>query len=698
MTTSVSIITPVLRDDAALQRTLKSVASQTGAEWRHLFVGREEPDSVRQLRTERPRQIQWLSSDAEGPVAAVNAALAACEGDIVGWLYPGDVYYRDTLRVVVECFDEHRDAGVVFGDAVLFDECNVPRGRYRTRYWSSSRLRRRCCLCQPATFVRRSLLVEHEGLDASLTYWSDYDLWLRLDAAGVHFERTPQLLAGCEVPEATGTIHMGPFARDVAPEAARELNSVFKRRMGKVPARWLVHAGRVATIHDPEVRRESLPHFLSTLRHARAEAHQWQQSAWAAPVAWLALPLESARTEWRQLRREAQPIRRLLPVDRVSNKVQQVSEDLKQVSRDVKQSLADTQQRLVQSVDATTNTVRTRTIAACRRACAGVLHAVLAVTEPVSEFTSRVSSAIANRSRAFVAQAVANSKRRIFKLKNYEPRPLQLPASYTRTRPPVNAPKISIVTPNLNQGPYIEATILSVIDQGYPNLEYIVQDGGSKDESLDVIRRHADRIAHWTSEKDKGQAHAINLGMRHATGDVMAYLNSDDILLPGSLAYVAQYFAKHPDVDVVYGHRVLIDEAGDDIGRWVLPPHDDYILPFVDYVPQETMFWRKRIWDKVGSQLDEAFHFAMDWDLILRFREAGAKFRRLPRFLGAFRISSDNKTTQLLETVGRRDMEILRKRVLGRIPSDREINQVIRPYLRRHWLCDKLYMAGMLRY
>jgi hypothetical protein len=110
------------------------------------------------------------------------------------------------------------------------------------------------------------------------------------------------------------------------------------------------------------------------------------------------------------------------------------------------------------------------------------------------------------------------------------------------------------------------------------------------------------------------------------------------------------------------------------------------------------MFWRRSVWERVGGRLDEAFHFAMDWDLILRFREVGAKFRRLPRFLGAFRISSDNKTTRLLETVGRRDMEILRQRVLGRIPSDAEIHQVIRPYLWRHWLYDKLYLAGVLRY
>ena len=157
---------------------------------------------------------------------------------------------------------------------------------------------------------------------------------------------------------------------------------------------------------------------------------------------------------------------------------------------------------------------------------------------------------------------------------------------------------ISIVTPSFNQGHVLEATLRSVLDQGYSALQYVVQDGGSTDASVAILERYSARLFAWESARDGGQSAAINRGLRRTTGDIMAYLNSDDILLPGSLAYVADFFARHPDVDVVYGHRVLIDDTGAEVGRWVLPPHDDRVIAFADFIPQETMFWRRRAWTR----------------------------------------------------------------------------------------------------
>lgn len=705
----VSIVTPVPAPGRPLEQTLKSVASQVGVRWEHLLIGPEEPD----LTGATPRQdgstVRWIPHPAEGATELLNAGFQHCRGDIVAWLLPGDVYYRDTLRVVVETFAEHPGTDVVFGDAVLFDDQGVPRGRFRTKRFSRGRLERTCCLCQPAVFLRQGVQQCAGELDPTLKYWADYDYWLRLSASGATFERTPQLLAGCEIPEETGTIHLGPFARDVLPEAIEELHDLFCRRRGRVPARWLVHAGRVAALYDEQVRPEVVPHFLATFRHARAAARRCQQSAWGAPAAWLMLPIESARSEWRRLRRDPQPMRKIVPVHKVSREARRLGGQVQRASRGMRTLLVDKPQKLARGVAASTTgaalAVNDATAGLLHRAAqtavaaaSAILHLGRTVQQSIVSGAVRLGAPAVDRGRKFAAACTSCSKRRLFKLRNYDPRPLKCPPAYLRTRPPADPPLISIVTPNLNQGSFIEATIRSVLDQEYPATQYIVQDGGSTDQSLDVIRRFEPRISRWASEKDSGQTNAINRGMQHASGEIMAYLNSDDILLPGSLAYVARYFDSHPEVDVVYGHRVLIDDDGQDIGRWVLPPHDDGVLPYCDYIPQETMFWRRRIWDRVGGQLDEAFHFAMDWDLILRFRGAGAKFQRLPRFLGAFRISSDNKTTKLLETVGRRDMEILRKRVLGRIPSDAEIHQVIRPYLWRHWLCDKLYLAGLLRY
>jgi carbamoyltransferase len=275
-------------------------------------------------------------------------------------------------------------------------------------------------------------------------------------------------------------------------------------------------------------------------------------------------------------------------------------------------------------------------------------------------------------------------------LHQYPPRPLRLRQKKSFP-PPLGVPaKISIVTPSLNQGKYIERTIRSVVEQDYPDFEYIVQDGQSSDGTLEVLETYSDSLAHWESSKDGGQAHAINMGFRHATGDIMAYLNSDDFLLPGTLAYVAQYFADHPEADVVYSHRVIVDEHDKEIGRWIMPPHDGAVLSWVDYLPQETLFWRRRIWNKVGGEIDESFQFAMDWDLILRFRDAGAKFVRLPRFLAAFRVHPLQKTSAHIEGLGAQEMDRLRRRCHGRTVTHLEAMSAAAPYIARHILYDKL--------
>jgi glycosyltransferase involved in cell wall biosynthesis len=283
-------------------------------------------------------------------------------------------------------------------------------------------------------------------------------------------------------------------------------------------------------------------------------------------------------------------------------------------------------------------------------------------------------------------------------LRQYPPRPLDVPPHYNRTAPPPAPPAFSLVTPSLNQGHFLERTLQSVLGQHYPRLQYTVQDGGSSDETLSILARYGGRLDHWESAPDRGQAHALNLGFRRARGDVLAYLNADDLLLPGALAHVVGYFDAHPEVDAVYGHRVLIDEDDREVGRWVLPPHDDGALLWRDYVPQETLFWRRRIWERVGACLDETFDFALDWELLLRFRAAGARFARLPRFLGAFRVHGRQKTSTEMGGRGREELARLLRRTHGRDVAEAEIERRVRPYLRRHLARQRLYEMGLLRY
>jgi GT2 family glycosyltransferase len=163
------------------------------------------------------------------------------------------------------------------------------------------------------------------------------------------------------------------------------------------------------------------------------------------------------------------------------------------------------------------------------------------------------------------------------------------------------------------------------------------------------------------------------------------------MLLTGALDYVATFFGQHPEVDVIYGHRVLIDANDAEVGRWVMPSHQDEILVWADFIPQETLFWRRQAWDRVGAALDESFHFAMDWDLLLRFRSAGIRFARVSQFLAAFRVHPQQKTSAQMSEVGLKEMDRLRTREHGRAVSDYEVDRHVGPYLRRHLLHHGMY-------
>ena len=280
----------------------------------------------------------------------------------------------------------------------------------------------------------------------------------------------------------------------------------------------------------------------------------------------------------------------------------------------------------------------------------------------------------------------------------YPPKPIRIPDSYHKV--PLfdfaPLPLVSIVTPSFNHAQFLERTMQSVLQQNYPNLEYIVQDGGSTDGSDRILEKYRTKLRFAESRPDRGQAHAINLGFQHARGAIMAWLNSDDMLLPGAISYVVKFFLTNPEVDVVYGHRINIDENDQEIGRWIMPSHDDELLRWADYIPQETLFWRRQIWEKVGARLDESFQFALDWDLLLRFQDAGASFVRLPRFLGAFRVHAAQKTQANIDGIGQIEMNRLRLRNHGRSVSWLEVKRHTKTYLFRSTILRRLYRLGLL--
>lgn len=283
----------------------------------------------------------------------------------------------------------------------------------------------------------------------------------------------------------------------------------------------------------------------------------------------------------------------------------------------------------------------------------------------------------------------------IWVFEQYAPRPLAIKRSYANLQPPADAPVIAIVTPTRNYCRFLKATVESVLSQNYPRLFYHVQDALSDDGSVELLESYGKRLS-WRSESDDGQSQAINRGFAGVDCDIMAYLNSDDLLLPGTLAYVARTFAENPDVDLIYGHRIFVDRDGCEVGRAVLPKHDSQALYWADYLPQETLFWRRRVWDAIGP-FDETFDYALDWDFILRAQAAGFKFHRAPRFMACFRVHDQQKTARDYD-IGREEMQRLRGRYLGHEPNPAEISRAVLPYLSRQFAVHWLYRLGLLRF
>ena len=181
-----------------------------------------------------------------------------------------------------------------------------------------------------------------------------------------------------------------------------------------------------------------------------------------------------------------------------------------------------------------------------------------------------------------------------------------------------NLPKVSIITPSYNQALFLERTIRSVLAQDYPNIEYIIIDGGSSDGSREIIEKYADRLAYWQSQKDKGQTDAINQGFARASGEILVWLNSDDVLYPGAVGAAVSYLQKHPEIGMVYGDCDWINADDSVIGRFPAAQTDlKKLRRGYVHIPQQASFFRAALWRKVGP-LDDSFYFAMDYDLWTR--------------------------------------------------------------------------------
>lgn len=243
-------------------------------------------------------------------------------------------------------------------------------------------------------------------------------------------------------------------------------------------------------------------------------------------------------------------------------------------------------------------------------------------------------------------------------------------------------PIISIVTPSYNQAKFIAETIESVISQeGNFEIEYFIMDGGSTDESVDIIKKYADQLKSgnwrkkcsnismkWVSQKDKGQSDAINQGFRLATGDVVSWINSDDVYVPGAFACVLEGFFRHPEADFIYGDGDVINEKGELQWEWLSRPYNLRLLmsyhflwnEFTNYIMQQATFWRRLVFDRIGY-LNESFHYGMDIEYWIRAGVKDLRLCHIPQKLGQFRFIAGTKSLSSPTIFWEDHIEIVRK-------------------------------------
>jgi glycosyltransferase involved in cell wall biosynthesis len=221
---------------------------------------------------------------------------------------------------------------------------------------------------------------------------------------------------------------------------------------------------------------------------------------------------------------------------------------------------------------------------------------------------------------------------------------------------------VSIVTPSYNQASYLEETIQSVLNQTYENVEYIIIDGGSTDGSQEIIRKHENKLKYWQSKKDKGFADAINQGWMRATGDILAYLNSDDLLEMDAAQKAVQAFLDSPDTDIVYGDTTVIDEKGNTMRLFHSEPFDIHTVfkTWFDPIRQPSAFIRKSVRDQFGG-MDESFQFCADFEYWIRIAAGGAHFLYIPDLLSRTREHADAKSTRQQDVQARELIRIFEK-------------------------------------
>lgn len=291
----VSIVTPSYNQGRFIERTLKSVAIQSGAEIEHVvFDGGSTDNTVEILKRFRP-PVRWVSKKDKGQTDAVNQGICATDGEIIGWLNSDDIYYPGAIARVVAFFESHPEIDLVYGMADHIDVDDHGYESYYSEPWNYERLKESCFICQPALFFRRRLVEQYGLLDESLNYCMDYEYWLRLGRGGARFAYIEEKLAGSRMYPENKTLGSKVKVR-------KEINDVIKRYFGNVPDKWLIlYAQAVVDQRSPENANTNLT-YMQVAACAIASSLRWNRSVSRSMIftlySWLLKGLERL---WRYL-------------------------------------------------------------------------------------------------------------------------------------------------------------------------------------------------------------------------------------------------------------------------------------------------------------------------------------------------------------------------------------------------------------
>ena len=639
----ISIVVPSCNQAGHLEECIESILSQEYPNLELIVMDRGSTDgSVDIIKKYSGRISYWQSQPDEGPYWAIDKGIQYSHGDIITWLNSDDILRRDSLNSVASVFSQCLDVEWLTGIPNAIDKDGHAKWTFLQTpvYCHDNYLGKcydyPCYIQQGGTFWRRSVWVRGgRSLQTELKMAGDLELWARF------FRYTP--LYTLDAKTASCRQYAGQMTADTRLLYHQEAKEVLEREI-----RLFTHSGTTPISPVAPLRLEKITCFPDKVNAKQPALEDESLDASALNRAG-----EQAFADG-DLQRAERCFQRAMNLEPNNVEIYNNLMVLYWGQGDAGKAvdfLASAVER-----DPTYRNVIINggqiLVALNQLSEARELFRNFLKNKPGDE---EIAELLASTSIDSKGGGTVGNTNNVPQKHNAAGECIRVTQSdYTDECYSRNAPRISIVIPSFNQGEYLEQTICSVLEQGYPDLELVIMDGGSTDGSAEIIEKYEDRLTYWQSQKDKGQYWAINEGLKRTSGEIMAWINSDDKFHPGSFNAVASIFDQLEDIDWVTGTPNIMNENGE--LAWVCSPPPVYSRKYYlakkydypNYIQQEGTFWRRSLWEKAGGRLKTSLKMAGDLELWMRFFRH-SRLYTTDMLLGCFRQHGGQKTAGNLE-------------------------------------------------